>query len=227
MRRLLALLERVLWAAALAALGWCAFVLTERHIFQARQDAALRRQIEAHAARGAESPVPAPPPPPPPAALPRESAESECDPEPAWVEPPPLPPPGTPVGRLEIPRLKVSAIVCEGTDDATLRLCVGHISGTALPSDGASNVALAGHRDSFFRRLGILRRGDVLRLTTPDGSRVYRVEWRGIVAPEDTEVLDPSVHPSLTLITCFPFRYIGAAPRRYVVRAVSLEDIRG
>lgn len=218
-RRILAGVESLLWIAACAALGWCAIALSRQRLFQAREERILEEQIGRRLSR------PAPPLAPPP-----EAGAAEAPPPPpapigpaelAWVLPPPPPARGDLLGRLEIPRLGVSSIICEGDDDATLRLCVGHIPGTALPSDDASNVALAGHRDSFFRKLGRLRPGDVLRLTTPEGSRDFRVEWGGVVSPEDTVVLDPSASPSLTLVTCYPFHFIGAAPRRYVVRAVS------
>ncbi len=122
------------------------------------------------------------------------------------------------IGRIEIPRLGVSAIVAEGTDPRTLRRAVGHVPTTALPGE-AGNVVLAAHRDSYFSRLGDVRLGDRLRMTTPDGVFEYRVDSRGVVGPEHTEVLSPSDTPTLTLITCFPFQYVGAAPERYIVRA--------
>jgi sortase A len=213
-------LELALWLGALGALGWCAFVVIERRLYQARQERILQEEIQARAAAKQIPPAPAPAPAP----TPREEVAAA---EPAWVMPPPAPARGAALGRLEIPRLKLSGIICEGTDDATLRVSIGHIPGTALPSAGGSNVALAGHRDSFFSELGRLHRDDIVRLTTPEGMREYRVEWRGIVAAEDTEVLDPSLSPSLTLVTCYPFHYIGAAPRRYIVRAVSRPDLGG
>lgn len=217
-RRFLRGLEWALWLTALAALGWCAFVLVQRHLYQTRQERILQEEIRARARVRENPPAPAP------ASI---SSGEVAAAEPAWVAPPPGPAPGAPLGRLEIPRLGLSGIICEGTDEATLRVSIGHIPGTALPSAGGSNVALAGHRDSFFSKLGRLRQDDVLRLTTPEGSRDYRVEWRGIVSAEDTEVLDPSLVPSLTLVTCYPFHYIGAAPRRYIVRAVARAGLGG
>jgi sortase A len=122
------------------------------------------------------------------------------------------------IGRLEIPRLGVAAIVAEGTDSRTLRRAVGHIPRTPLPGE-AGNVVLAGHRDSFFRSLRHVLPGDLLRMTTPDGVFDYRIESTRVVRPEDTEVLSATPSPTLTLITCYPFGYVGPAPERFVVRA--------
>lgn len=122
------------------------------------------------------------------------------------------------IGRIEIPRVGVSAIVLHGVGKKTLRRGVGHIPGTALPEhDG--NVALAGHRDSFFRGLKDIRENDTIELTTPDGTFDYRVEWTKIVRPRDTHVLEEEGTPSLTLVTCYPFYYVGSAPKRFIVRA--------
>jgi sortase A len=129
------------------------------------------------------------------------------------------------IGRLEIPRLGVEAIVAEGTDSKTLRRAVGHVPTTSLPGE-AGNVALAGHRDSFFRPLKSVRVGDRLRMTTPDGVFDYRVESKRVVGPEETTVLSSSRTPTLTLITCYPFEYVGMAPERFVVRARQVDDTR-
>ena len=128
------------------------------------------------------------------------------------------------IGRIEIPRLGLSAIVAEGTDGRTLRHAVGHVSRTALPGE-TGNVALAGHRDTFFRGLSEVRQGDRVRIITPDGRFVYRVESKNVVGPENTEVLASSATPTLTLITCYPFQFVGAAPERYVVRAREIRPI--
>ena len=125
---------------------------------------------------------------------------------------------GDVLGKLEIPRIGISAIVAEGADLKTLKHAVGHIGSTALPG-GPGNCALAGHRDTFLRGLGEVRGGDVIRLVTRDGTYSYRVEWGMVVDPHQIEVLDSTATPSLTLITCFPFEYIGHAPKRFVVRA--------
>jgi sortase A len=122
------------------------------------------------------------------------------------------------LGRLEIPSLGVSTIVREGEDARTLQLAVGHIAGTSLPGAGG-NMGLAGHRDTFFRRLREINPGDVIRLVAVEGTYTYVVEGTQIVDPDDLWVLDPTPEPSLTLVTCYPFTYIGTAPERFIVRA--------
>ena len=122
------------------------------------------------------------------------------------------------LGRLEIPTLGVSTIVREGEDARTLQLAVGHIAGTALPG-AAGNMGLAGHRDTFFRRLREIDPGDVIRLVAVEGTYTYVVDSTQIVDPDDLWVLDPTSEPSLTLVTCYPFTYLGSAPERFIVRA--------
>ena len=124
----------------------------------------------------------------------------------------------TPLATLEIPRLKLRVAVFNGTDDVRLDRGVGRIPGTARPGE-AGNLAIAGHRDGFFRVLKDILPGDELRLTTLAGSEVYSVDRFWIVAPEQVEVLDSTAAPSVTLITCYPFYYVGSAPQRFVVRA--------
>jgi sortase A len=135
------------------------------------------------------------------------------------------PPAGSTIGRIEIPRLGVSAIVRAGSDARTLRLAVGHIPGTAYPGE-PGNVGLAGHRDTFFSKLRDIRPDDVIRIATPEGTYDYRVERTTVVNPRDVWVLDPSEHDILTLVTCYPFSYIGAAPQRFIVRAQRAADAR-
>lgn len=132
----------------------------------------------------------------------------------------PAPPPlseGELMGLLEIPRLGISAIVLEGVGSRTLLRGIGHIPGTGLPWQ-RGNVGIAGHRDSFFRPLKDIAKDDVITLTTPEGTYRYRVDWTRIVLPEDREVLDGE-GPALTLVTCYPFYYLGAAPKRFIVHA--------
>jgi sortase A len=131
----------------------------------------------------------------------------------------PTPQPGEPVGKITIPRIGLSAIVAEGVDESTLRTAVGHIPGTAVPEQ-IGNVALAGHRDTFFRDLGRVHVNDLIVMETPRGKFQYRVERTSVVGPKDTEVLQSDGQPELTLITCFPFHFVGAAPERFVVEAV-------
>ena len=126
--------------------------------------------------------------------------------------------PGQPIGLLEIPRLGLSSVVLEGDDTAALLLGVGHLSDTPLPwRDG--NSVFAAHRDTFFRPLAGIRRDDVIRFSTADTQLEYVVKELKVVAPTDVQVLNPTPRATLTLITCFPFNYIGPAPNRFIVKA--------
>jgi sortase A len=122
------------------------------------------------------------------------------------------------LGRLDIPDAGVSVMVLEGTDDETLDRAVGRIPGTARIGE-PGNLGIAGHRDGFFRGLRHLTRGDEITLATLEGVTRYRVSALSIVEPEAVEVLDPTPAPTLTLVTCYPFYYVGSAPRRYIVHA--------
>jgi sortase A len=122
------------------------------------------------------------------------------------------------VGRIEIPRLGLSAMVVEGTDNISLRRAAGHVRGTALPGQDG-NVAVAGHRDTFFRGLKDLKTKDEIRFSTPTGDFKYQVESLRVVKTTDVGVLASSDENVLTLVTCYPFYYIGSAPKRFVVRA--------
>jgi sortase A len=122
------------------------------------------------------------------------------------------------IGRMEILRLGVSVAVVEGSGEVTLRRAAGHIEGTALPGQ-PGNVGIAGHRDSFFRPLKNVQRDDVIILTTSRGQFRYRVVSTKVVSPSDVAVLNPDGTEVLTLVTCYPFYFIGAAPSRFVVRA--------
>jgi LPXTG-site transpeptidase (sortase) family protein len=125
---------------------------------------------------------------------------------------------GKPIGSIEIPRLGLSSLVLEGDDAAALLLGVGHLSDTPLPwHDG--NTVLAAHRDTFFRPLAHIRKGDVIRFSTADAALEYVVKELKVVEPTAVEVLEPTSAATLTLITCFPFDYIGPAPQRFIVRA--------
>ena len=122
------------------------------------------------------------------------------------------------VGLLEVPRLDVSVIVAEGDGDAMLRVAAGHLSDTPLPWE-EGNTSIAGHRDTFFRALRDLRVGDDVRIVTGHGTFDYRVSRTVIVGPHDVSVLRPDDGTALTLITCFPFTYLGDAPQRFIVQA--------
>jgi sortase A len=124
---------------------------------------------------------------------------------------------------LKIARLRLTVPVFEGTDDATLDRGAGHIEGTALPgADG--NSGIAGHRDGFFRVLKDIVPGDVMELETLRTTVTYRVERTWIVAPDDVSVLDPTPSGAITLVTCYPFYFIGSAPQRFIVRARAATD---
>lgn len=128
---------------------------------------------------------------------------------------------GSLLGRIEINAIGLSAIILEGVEDGTLRHAVGHIPGTPSPGQ-PGNIALAAHRDTFFRGLGKIRQDDEILLTTTNGSYRYRVASTQVVEPEDTKVLDDSEDDSLTLVTCYPFNFVGSAPKRFIVRAYQL-----
>jgi sortase A len=132
--------------------------------------------------------------------------------------PAPAPAAGTLLARLESPALDLSTVVLEGSDDRTLRRGAGHIEDTPLPGE-RGNVGIAGHRDTVFRPLRRAKAGDELTLTTPERVYQYRVARTMIVKPEDVYVLDPTNRPTLTLVTCYPFEFIGHAPKRFIVQA--------
>ena len=125
---------------------------------------------------------------------------------------------GSPLGRIEISAVGLTAMILEGADERTLQRAVGHIRGTPLPGQ-QGNVALAGHRDTFFRELRKIRVNDEITLTTLSGSYRYRVDSTKVVEPEETEVLEDDGDDILTLVTCYPFNFVGSAPSRFIVRA--------
>lgn len=127
------------------------------------------------------------------------------------------PDPGV-IGRLEVPRLGLAVMVREGVDAATLRRAAGHVTSTALPGEKGNFVVL-GHRDSFFRGLRELKEGDVVRIRTRKASFSYAVQSIQVVEPESLTRIAATGESSVTLITCFPFNYLGSAPRRFVAQA--------
>jgi sortase A len=126
---------------------------------------------------------------------------------------------------LRIPRIGLEVPVLEGTDEWTLNRGVGHIADTAIPG-AEGNVGIAGHRDGFFRGLKDVRSGDILELETLQGSDIYRIERTWIVVPDDVSVLDQTSTRAVTLVTCFPFYFVGSAPERFIVRAVRTATAR-
>jgi sortase A len=128
-------------------------------------------------------------------------------------------PDGGLIGMVEIPKLHLSAVVFQGSDSSVLDHGVGHVDSTALPGQ-PGNVVLAAHRDTLFRPLRNIRIGDLVTVTTESGPRNYRVSSTEVVKPTEISVLNPTAKPTLTLITCYPFYYVGHAPKRFIVRAV-------
>jgi sortase A len=126
--------------------------------------------------------------------------------------------PGSWLARLEAPSVGLTATVIEGSTNDMLARAAGHIEQTALPGQ-PGNVGIAGHRDTTFRAVRLLKVGDHLQLTTADGAFTYEVDRLFVVDPNDVHVLDPTTAPSLTLVTCYPFTFIGHAPKRFIVRA--------
>jgi LPXTG-site transpeptidase (sortase) family protein len=129
--------------------------------------------------------------------------------------------PGTLLGRVDIPRVHVSTVILEGTGPRWLAQAAGHMPGTALPGEDG-NAVIAGHRDGLFRGLREIRPGDAITITTPAVTRTYIVDSTEVVDPHDMRILSSRGEPELTLITCFPFTYIGPAPERFVVHALGL-----
>jgi len=187
--RLLTWIAYLFVIAGGAALGWCAAVLTDSYITQRL----AREKLESKPSTGIST-LPSVPKPH------------------LFVEP------GTPLAELSIPRLGLSTVVLEGSDEHTLRNGVGHIEYTSFPGE-SGNVAIAGHRDSFFRPLRNIQVGDDIMLETP-GERVhYRVSSFRVVDPSEVSVVHPTPSPTLTLVTCYPFYFVGSAPNRFIVQA--------
>jgi sortase A len=200
LRLILRWTQHAMLAGAIALLGYSAFVLLDSWYFQNQQSRDLDRLLR-------NSPT--------------ASATRQTEPFPALQVPPQAPPEiaaGDLIGRIEIARLGLSAVVVEGIGGRDLRRAVGHIPGTPLPGQ-PGNAAIAGHRDTFFRPLKDIVVDDVIVLTTKWGEYRYRVVWSRMTSPEDVAVLDPTTKDVLTLVTCYPFYYVGPAPDRFIVRA--------
>jgi sortase A len=198
-RSILLWAQRALLAGAVSLLGYCAFVLLDSWTFQRQQNRELDRLRDAQ----------------PAASVTTETPQSGL---PLAPEDPPTVAPDGLIGRIEITRLGLSAVVVAGIDKRTLRRAVGHIPGTALPGQ-AGNVGIAGHRDTFFRPLQDIHVDDVIILTTHWGKYRYRVLSSRVVSPDEVAVLEPTGNQVLTLVTCHPFYFVGPAPDRFIVRA--------
>jgi sortase A len=187
--------ERLCFAFGFVCLGWCAAIAAHVWVFQAYESWAFEQQL------GGE-----------PVSVRDFLVHAASFAEPA------APAEHSIVGQIEIPRIGVRAMILEGATRRTLADAVGHIPGTALPGANG-NAALAGHRDTFFRSLKDIRPGDTIQVTTLEGSFEYRVKDCHVVGPRDTSVLEGTAEPALTLVTCYPFHYVGPAPERFIVRA--------
>jgi sortase A len=188
------LLQRLLVIGGVLCLGWYVFVAARAWRYQTAKHAVAVQMPVTPPSADAEPPADSPPV--PPANIPI----------------------GDPIGRIEVPRLHLSAVVANGDDDGTLRVAIGHLPDTPLPWE-PGNSALAGHRDTFFRGLRGIRVGDDLRLLTAYGDFTYQVTRMVIVMPDDLSVLAPTPQATLTLVTCYPFSFIGHAPKRFIVQA--------
>lgn len=191
----------LLIVVGVALLAWYAYEIWSRQRAQRRALAELSR-LELEAASPAEeAPLEPGPPPEPPRRL-------EI---------------GDPVGRIRVPSTGVDVVAFEGIDAAILRRGAGHFPGTALPGE-EGNVAFAAHRDSFFRGLRHIEPGARVVVETPRGDFRYTVTATRVVVPSRVDVVAPHGRDELTLVTCYPFDYIGPAPRRFVVQALREED---
>jgi sortase A len=204
--------ERLLLAVGLLCLSLFAYAKIDAKWFEYRQNRALDEALAAKA----QEPVASA------AGAQGVSATDHLDtfqPVPAAV-PAPIDE-GSLLGRIEISRLGISSLVLEGVESATLRRGVGHIPNTAMPETNGKNgnVGLAAHRDTIFRGLKDVRKGDRVTIESMSGTSTYSVDWTRVVKPDDVSVLTSSDKPELTLVTCYPFYYIGSAPERFIVRA--------
>jgi sortase A len=198
--RLLWLIERASWTFGLVGLLWWG-------AFQVGAATSTRQDLERFAALQAASRAGEP-------GRPLPATERVA----VWPAPLLASAPA-PLAVLRIARIGLEVPVLPGTDAGTLDRGVGHIEGTVLPGTGG-NVGIAGHRDSFFRGLKDIHPGDLIEIDALQESYSYRVERMWVVDPAEVSVLAPTPGPALTLVTCFPFDFIGSAPRRFIVRAV-------
>ena len=188
----------ILAAAGFLALAYCAFIYIRAYWFQAAEKSRITEAVRA------ESQVVS------------SAVASEPVQVPEWKRPNR----GDAVAMLTIPWIGLSSVVLEGAGARELRLGPGHIARTPLPGEGG-NFAVAGHRDTFFRALRSIRTNDIVHVKVRDQEFAYRVVSTRIVSPKDVQVLDPdpSGKESLTLVTCYPFSFVGSAPMRFIVRA--------
>jgi LPXTG-site transpeptidase (sortase) family protein len=219
-------LELALWAVAVVLLGIYGWVYVERSVYQSYESWAFERRLDgqpasvmqflaANLSGGTNAPGGS-----------GKHRKDELRQFTAPEKTAPALPQQAVIGRIEIPRIGVRGMVLEGTSDSCLRRAIGHIEGTALPGQ-PGNIGLAGHRDTFFLGLKGIKEGDTIRIRTLDGTFTYKVESIRIVTPKDVDVLDPTPVPTLTLVTCYPFNFVGAAPDRYIVQAREVRPTPG
>lgn len=190
----------ILGVVGLLTLGYCAFELLSSRAYQLKEARRFANSANEAHGRPADQSV---------------GSESMTAPD---RQPPVSPAIGSVVGMLMIPRLGISTVVIEGAEEPQLKLGPGHIRGTALPGEGG-NIGVAGHRDTFFRSLRSIGKRDTIELITQEREYRYFVVSTQIVGPEDVHVLYPIGHETLTLVTCYPFDFVGKAPKRFIVRA--------
>lgn len=152
------------------------------------------------------------------ASIPTASADASSAAGPKQVVYPIDPDKGEILGTLTVPALKQSFPVIEGTGTKELKRGVGHLVQTAMPGE-ADNCVISGHRDTVFSRLGELKKGDLLIMETATGTHTYVIRRIRIVHKDDRTVVVPTNHAVLSVSTCYPFRYVGNAPDRYVLIA--------
>lgn len=188
------LAQYVLTLTGVGLLGWCAFAWVDAKYFEVKED----REFTASLKNFENAP----------------GAGKPVLPNPEL---------GSVLGRMEIPRLGLTVMVVEGDDTGDLKRAAGHIPGTALPGQ-AGNTGIAAHRDTYFRPLKSIEAGDTITVETLGGTYRYRVVSTKIVAPNENQVLLPTGAESLTLVTCYPFYYVGPAPKRFIVRAERVRE---
>jgi sortase A len=195
-------IEVVLVVVGVVCIGYVASAVVETRWYQARENRLLDATITAAAAQKAVQGR---------TTLPSTDAARKA------------PAAGEAIGRIDIPRLGISAVVRHGEDDKTLKVAVGHLPGTPRPGKPGNSV-LAAHRDTFFRPLENVRQGDQIVMTVPQGKYFFSVTKTHVVDPKDVWVMNPTEASVLTLVTCYPFSYVGNAPRRFIVHAAKVSE---
>jgi sortase A len=194
-RKILRRAQRLFFITGVIALGYVSFALLDARLYQVSAKRSLENQIKLQ--------------------------QIELKKDPGAIFPKSAIKKGDLLGRLDIPRLGLSVAVLQGTSSRMLRLGTGHIESTPLPGE-VGNSGIAGHRDTFFRGLKDVRAHDEIQFQTATGLFRYQVDWVKVVAPDDVSVLASSTESALTLVTCYPFYFVGPSPKRFVVRAHQL-----